>query len=159
MKAKELYAKHKTAILDADEGTSTAGVAALLNDLSDDMAALIKARHPKTNAATLACVNEINAKYNAVISCFEKEFGASPIKPDGFRQVWKQREPLLKRARDASDERRHLRQSQRFGQPTAVKEPDRRPEMLSQSPNGRVDMRHPHAIATLMMLGNMASGQ
>lgn len=159
MKAKELYAKHTTAILDADEGTSTAGVAALLNDLSDDMATLIKARKPKTDATTLACVNEINAKYNAVVSCFEKEFGASPIKPDGFRQVWEQREPGLKRARGLSDERRCIRQSQRFGQVRAVKEPGQRPEMLSHGPNGRVDMRHPHALATLAMLGHMASGQ
>lgn len=98
MKAKELYQSHRDAILAADVKVSTQGISDLIHDLLVDLQALQTARKPRTNSALVGMISEINQKYNAVVSLFEKNEGFTPIKPDGFRWYMEQEMPKLKYA-------------------------------------------------------------
>lgn len=100
MKAKEYYAKYKERIASTDDQVSLQAVSDLVRDLSMEAKDLVEKRHARSNCAGVAILREMNDKYNAVCNLFEREFGATPIKPNGFMYYWKRTMPELERYLD-----------------------------------------------------------
>lgn len=97
MKAKDYYKKYRDEIVSKDEKKSVEAIAELVMDLSNEAKETIKLRRVKTDGGAVAVIREMNQKYNAVVTLFEKEFGASPLLRNGFREYWKKQVPELKR--------------------------------------------------------------
>ena len=97
MKAKEYYAKYKEQILSADDKVSLRAVSNLVCDLSVEAKELLQKRHAQSNCAGVAVLREMNDKYNAICNLFEREYGATPIKPNGFMLYWKRTMPELEK--------------------------------------------------------------
>lgn len=95
MKAKDYFDKYESAFVE-NEGENAAKAATdLLIEMSKDVEKLYNARGGKTNSAFAGVIKEINQKWNAVGSLFEKKYGASPLKRNGFIDFWKQEMPIL----------------------------------------------------------------
>ena len=94
MKAKEYFAKYEADAL--NEETCLKAITGILRELSDEVEPLCKSRHADTNAALAGVLKEINQKWNAISSLFEKKYGASPLKRNGFLEFWKDRIPDIK---------------------------------------------------------------
>lgn len=97
MKAKDYYKKYRNEIVSKDEKKSIEAIANLVKDLSEEAKETIKLRRVRTDSGAVAVIREMNQKYNAVVTLFEKEFGASPLLRNGFREYWKKQVPELKR--------------------------------------------------------------
>lgn len=104
MKAKEIYAKYRSALFEVPNGRemkiSQSGkvvhipktddeydevLQQLWRELVDELNALLKQRKANTDKAFLGAVNEINDKYNAIVNLFERDYGWSPFVRNGFR--------------------------------------------------------------------------
>ena len=70
--------------------------AALLIELSDEVKQLSKQRHIQKGEALISILKEINTKWNSICSMFEKKYGSSPLKWNGFKEFWKHEMPELK---------------------------------------------------------------
>lgn len=95
MKAKELYAKYKERIASENDEESVRGLCELLADLGAETKELIAKRKVTTDCGGTAVLRELNDKYNAVCRMFERDYGASPIKKDGFMTYWRKQIPEL----------------------------------------------------------------
>lgn len=84
MKAKDYYQKYHDGILSADEKAGNEAIASFLNDLIHEVGEMMKARNAKTPSAAAGVVKEINQKYLAVLSLFEKNDGIRPLVDTGF---------------------------------------------------------------------------
>lgn len=93
MKAKEYYEKYKTELVSEDEKVQTEAILKFLNDLLTEIETLTKARHVKYDRGLFPVLKELDKKYRAVVRLFEKEFGFTPIRPDGFEIVLENRIP------------------------------------------------------------------
>lgn len=100
MKAKEYYAKYKEQITSSDDKTSLQAVGDLVLDLSMETKDLIQKRHVQSDCARVAVLREMNDKYNAICNLFEREYGVTPIKPNGFMLYWKRKMPELEKYLD-----------------------------------------------------------
>lgn len=87
MKAAEYYAKYKARLWTKDEVAYRSATADLMLDMVEDFEELIKTRNAVRDSAVKSAINEINQRYNMVCSRFERDFGASPIKRDGFKKL------------------------------------------------------------------------
>lgn len=104
MKAKEIYAKYRSALFEVPDGREMKIKSSdrivhipkkddeydellqqLWRELVDELNALLKQRKVNTDKAFIGAVNEINDKYNAVVNMFERDFGRSPILRNGFK--------------------------------------------------------------------------
>ena len=95
MKAKEYYAKYKDRIVAADDKESLQGMCDMLYELCMESKAIVTKRGVRTDCGCVAVLREMNDKYNAVCRMFEAEYGASPIKKDGFMTYWRRQLPAL----------------------------------------------------------------
>lgn len=68
MKAKECYAKYGEQLKDKDARVEA--MHSMTDDLVDEFADLVKKRGVKTDRGVMACINEINNKWNAIAACF-----------------------------------------------------------------------------------------
>ena len=84
MKAKELYAKYKDDIMSSGDTVATPAVYDLLHELSTEASDMYKARNCNSSSAMISIFRELNTKWNAIVNLFEKEYGFSPLKRDGF---------------------------------------------------------------------------
>ena len=87
MKAKEYFEKYDEDIWQEahDPQVKTDGpMAKMFIDFSSEIKDIIKQRNIKSDRAVLALIEELNQKWNAVVRLFEKKYGVSPIKKDGF---------------------------------------------------------------------------
>ena len=87
MKAKEYYEKYKAGLVSADEKVSLPAARGIITELMDEIGAVAKARHVQFDRGIIPIFREQNEKYKAVVRLFEKEYGASPIRMDGFELV------------------------------------------------------------------------
>ena len=87
MKAKEDYEKYKAGLVSADEKVSLPAARGIITELMDEIGAVAKARHVQFDRGIIPIFREQNEKYKAVVRLFEKEYGASPIRMDGFELV------------------------------------------------------------------------
>lgn len=97
MKAKEYYAKYKDRIVSEDDKVSLQGVSDMLFAMCMESKELVAKRKVRSDCGAVAVLREMNDKYNAVCRMFEAEYGASPIKKDGFMAYWRRQIPALDR--------------------------------------------------------------
>lgn len=97
MKAKEYYAKYKDRIVSEDDKVSLQGVSDMLFSMCMESKELVAKRKVRSDCGAVAVLREMNDKYNAVCRMFEAEYGASPIKKDGFMYYWRRQIPALDR--------------------------------------------------------------
>lgn len=95
MKAKEYYAKYKDQIMSKNGMNRTTALCDLLCELSNEAKEMIAKRNIKTDDGTVAVLHEMNEKFNAVCRLFEKEFGLTPLRKDGFMNYWRNKIPAL----------------------------------------------------------------
>lgn len=93
-KAKEYYELYRVAL--TNEERVNQALSDLIKDLNDEVMELQKTRHVKFDRGLMPILKETNQKWNAIVRLFEKEFGASPVKPDGFKIFWINKMPELK---------------------------------------------------------------
>lgn len=95
MKAKDYFEKYENAIIEDVKGNSTSGISKLLIELSEEVEAIYRKRGGKSNCALIGVIKELNQKWNAIGALFEKRYGASPLKRNGFIKYWKNQLPEL----------------------------------------------------------------
>ena len=97
MKAKDYFDKYHQQIWEEANAMMT-GTNVVLTDgpmaqmfieFATEMKDIIKLRNAKTDNAVLAIIAEQNQKWNAVVRLFEKKYGQSPIKRNGFGDGFK----------------------------------------------------------------------
>ena len=104
MKAREYYDKYNTRFFNGTTRltleNATDAVWDLFLDFLNEIKDLSKIRHCKSNASLEAIFRELNQKWNALVVLFIARNGVSPIKKDGFNE-------LYKRAVSITQERKH----------------------------------------------------
>lgn len=97
MKAKEYFEKYEKVIIESIKEDSTTGHKDLLVEMSKEVQTLYDSRKAKSNSALAGIIKELNQKWNAIGTLFEKKYGASPLKRNGFIEFWKHEMPELER--------------------------------------------------------------
>ena len=87
MKAIEYYEKYKTGLLSEDNETYIPATQGLISDLLDESRALADKRHVQFDRGFIPILREQNEKYKAVFRLFVLDYGASPIKENGFEII------------------------------------------------------------------------
>lgn len=90
MKAIEYFDKYDRFFTDktvSEENTRKA-LSGLLSEMSDEALKLIETRHAKVDIGVAAVLKEKNQQWNAIVHMFEKKYGVSPLKRDGFKIFW-----------------------------------------------------------------------
>lgn len=95
MKAKEYFEKYESLILTDIREESTTYTTELVVELNKEVDTLYKDRNGKSNSALVGVLKEINQKWNAIGTLFEKKYGVSPLKRNGFLEYWKSQIPEL----------------------------------------------------------------
>ena len=85
MKAKEYFDTYSSRILPQNEDSEKAAVS-MFNDMDKEFKSLIEARHIQKLPALQALIREMNTKWNAVVTLFEKK-GCYMLKKDGFTSI------------------------------------------------------------------------
>lgn len=93
-KAKEYYELYKLDLMDDDKAVKA--ISDLIGDLNKEVKELQELRHVQFDRGMLPILKEINQKWNAIVRLFQKEYGAAPIKADGFKIFWLEKMPELK---------------------------------------------------------------
>ena len=89
MKAKEYFDTYSSRILPQNEDSEKAAVS-MFNDMDKELKSLIEARHIQKLPALQALIREVNTKWNAVVTLFEKK-GCYSLKKDGFTSIMDRR--------------------------------------------------------------------
>jgi len=95
MKAKEYFEKYDELIIKDQIAGSIESAKKLLIELTDEAKNICESRHVKRDAAVVSVLKEINQKWNAICSLYEKKYGASPLNRNAFIKYWKQVIPEL----------------------------------------------------------------
>lgn len=94
-KAKDYYELFKFDLMSEDDEKANHALSEFIKALNDDVQELQKLRHVQFDRGIIPIMKEMNQKWNAVVRLFEKEYGHSPIKPDGFKIFWIRSMPEL----------------------------------------------------------------
>lgn len=97
MKARQYFEKHQQEMTCDDEKRVQAAINQFVLELNDEAKDMLKARNVNTDRAAVSILRELNDKYNAVVSLFEKHCGASPLMRDGYLNLWKNRMPTIQK--------------------------------------------------------------
>lgn len=92
-KAKEYYELYKVALM--NEEKTLKAISDLIIELNAEVKELQRLRHVKFDRGLIPILKETNQKWNAIVRLFEKEFGESPIRPDGYKIFWLREMPEL----------------------------------------------------------------
>ena len=95
MKAKDYFEKYEELILVDIREESITYTTKLMVELSKEVDVLYKNRRGKSNSALAGVIKEINQKWNSIGTLFEKKYGASPLKRNGFVEYWSSQIPEL----------------------------------------------------------------
>lgn len=96
MKATEYYEKYKDKLTSRKEEVAIEAIKELLANFNQEARGLISKRHIQTAPALISVLKELNDKWNALARCFEKDYGGTPIKKDGFWIFWLNEMPVLR---------------------------------------------------------------
>lgn len=98
MKAADYYEKYGKAIYEERSGEekSIEATMKLIVAMSQEVKDLCDRRRVKKVSGMASAIKELNGRWNAMCKLFEKEYGASPIIRDGFREFWLHEVPELK---------------------------------------------------------------
>jgi hypothetical protein len=97
MKAKQYFEKYGELIMDNHKNGSIHYIKKLLADMSVEARTLCEKRNAQCDSAAVATFKEMNQRWNTLCSMFEKRYGSSPIKRNGFMEYWKKAMPELTR--------------------------------------------------------------
>lgn len=92
-KAKEYYELYKFDLMDKEKANKA--LSDLIKDLNEEVKELQQIRHVRFDRGMMPILKETNQKWNAIVRLFEKEYGASPIRADGFKIFWLSKMPEL----------------------------------------------------------------
>lgn len=95
MKAKDYFEKYESLIFTDIREESTTYTSKLVAELSKETTTLYKNRGGKSDSAMVGAIKEINQKWNAICTLFEKKHGMSPLIRNGFLEYWKHKIPEL----------------------------------------------------------------
>lgn len=87
---------HEALMMTGDKGDEALNN--LVRDFLAEMKELIETRHIKTDRGAVSVIVELNDKWNAIVSIFEKRGEKSPIVRNGFRIYMESQIPELKKA-------------------------------------------------------------
>lgn len=87
MKAKEYYEKYKAGLVSVEDKTYLTAAQGFISELMAEAKAIADTRHVRFDKGFIPVLRELNGKYKAVVRMFEKEYGVSPIKLNGFELV------------------------------------------------------------------------
>ena len=93
MKAVEYFVKYDLAVYAEahdPEIKPNGAMWKLIVEFSQELKEMAEKRHIQYDRAVLSLIREQNDKWNALVRLFEKKYGVSPIKRDGFKAVIKQ---------------------------------------------------------------------
>ena len=91
MKAKEYFEKYKEAIILELAYGELNNTSKLFFELSEEVEHIFIARKMARSSDVSSILKELNQKWNAISSLFEKEYGFSPLKRNGFQIFWDDR--------------------------------------------------------------------
>lgn len=103
MKAKEYYAKYKEQIMDISKEASDAAIKKMFLEMHDEANSLITSRHIKFDRAFWGVIDEINGRWNAVARMFEKEYGITPLRENGYKRFVKSALIEAKKKKDGTE--------------------------------------------------------
>ena len=132
MKAKEYYAKIKEQNPQTAKEMANA-IGDVVDGLNNEAKELIKKRHITRGDGCRAIIRELNNKWNAIVTLFEKDYGVSPIKRNRFLELWAEKIPELA--------------------------PDYGKTAADDSNRVVFDLDNPNCLTTLAMLGSAALGE
>ena len=132
MKAKEYYAKIKEQNSQTAEEMANV-IGDVVDGLNNEAKELIKKRHITRDDGCRAIIRELNNKWNAIVTLFEKDYGVSPIKRNRFLELWAEKIPELA--------------------------PDYGKTAADDSNRVVFDLDNPNCLTTLAMLGSAAFGE
>ena len=89
MKAKDYFDKYEVATVAFGGKNAADAITDMTIEMCKEVETLYNARGGKTNSALAGVIKEINQKWNAVSSLFEKKYGVSPMKRNGFIEFLK----------------------------------------------------------------------
>lgn len=92
-KAKDYYELYKLELMSEDDETVNNALSKFIMAFNDEVSELQKIRHVRFDRGIIPIMKEMNQKWNAVVRLFEKEYGCSPIRLDGFKIFWTQSVP------------------------------------------------------------------
>ena len=96
MKAKQYFEKYEPLFDEARGPENIEKVALdLFVEVADELYALAESRNIQSEEAQLSLIKEFNQKWNAIYTCFEKKYGDSPIKWNGFKDGYKRAVPAI----------------------------------------------------------------
>lgn len=95
MKAKEYFEKYDRIIIDEQIAGSIESTKKLLFELCDEVKDICEKRKAKKNSAVVAVLLEIDQKWNAICSLYEKKYGVSPLNRGAFMEFWKLQIPQI----------------------------------------------------------------
>ena len=93
MKAKEYFEKYKAGLLASEDKAFVAAAQCLIYDLFTESKRIVEVRHVKSDSGFIPILKEQNDKYRAIVRMFEREYGVSPIRADGFEIILEQHFP------------------------------------------------------------------
>ena len=105
----------------------------VVDGLNNEAKELIKKRHITRGTGCQAIIRELNNKWNAIVTLFEKDYGVSPIKRNRFLELWAKKIPELA--------------------------PDYGKTAADDSNRVVFDLDNPNCLTTLAMLGSAALGE
>ena len=98
MKAKEYFEKYEDGIMEEAKEPGIRGdgpAAKMLIEFTKEMQQILKDRHVQFDRGVVPVMREQNQKWNAVVNLFEKKYGDSPIRRDGFYRAMRTEIPEL----------------------------------------------------------------
>ena len=95
MKAKEYFAKYENSLLSSDDKTINSACLELVTELMSEYKVIEKQRNIQTESAFFAALRELDNKYIAIGTLFEKKYGVPILKRNGFRNIIEQKFPQL----------------------------------------------------------------
>ena len=96
MKAADYVAKYGEAMSNITKITNDDAVSKLFIEMSGEVATILKDRKVVKSGGVIAVLKEMNDKWNAIISLYEKKWRQpAPISRNGFSKVWMNKMPEL----------------------------------------------------------------
>ena len=132
MRAKEYYAKINEQNPKTAEEMANA-IGNVVDGLNNEAKELIKKRRVTSDNGCIAIIRELNNKWNAIVTLFEKDYGMSPIKRHRFLELWAEKIPELA--------------------------PDYGKSDVDDSNRVVFDLDNPNCLTTLAMLGSTVLGE
>lgn len=97
MKAKDYLEEFGQQLIDSEPDFEQFRHAAskIIIRMNDELFEMQKKRHISTNQGAVSMLKELNDKWNALVTLFEKKYGHSPIVRNGYRTYWLKEMPKL----------------------------------------------------------------